>query len=107
MPIAVLGDDYLDQQCALCEDVHRVAYSQLEAGGASAPSADDPNVLALPPCPVCHAREFLIRSSSDVDEPGADAPADPGESHRHQSLVNQLCQRIAAVVDRNGPHPET
>jgi hypothetical protein len=101
MPIALLGDDFLNQQCALCEAVHRVAYSQLEAGT----SASDPNVLALPPCPNCKASEFLIRSPSYADEPGGDAVMDAGESHGHQLLVNQLYQRIAGPIVGDGLRP--
>lgn len=79
MPIVALEDDHIDQQCALCGDVHRVVHTQLKAG-------DDPNVIALPPCPNCGAFEFLIRSGEEA--------AKTSDPMSHRALVEQLHARL-------------
>ena len=92
MPIEELTSEDVLQRCTMCQSTARLKLATLSLGVGSTFADDvDGRIVRLPPCPICKAEEFLIRST-DV------APATP-ESYGdlHQLLVDQLHASVAKL----------
>lgn len=80
------------QRCDVCGTAHHVAFHSLCAGLACGdpPVPRDPNIIALPTCPTCGAREFLNR----VVVPATTASMDTAD---HRRGVNALHAALVAA----------
>ena len=90
MSIKQLKNDSMTQGCAKCGAERDISYSDLELGIEvdSEAGFKDTNVIALPPCDECGAKEFLLRTW--------DKSSDPGTSTRllHRKAVNTLAKNF-------------
>lgn len=79
----------LEQRCDVCGARRLVAFTDILAGleGGDPPEPLDPNIIALPVCTDCGAREFLNRVPAS--EPSASR--DAGE---HRRAVNALHEAL-------------
>lgn len=90
MPITELTSDSTRQQCASCSAEQEILLARL-AAGTNRDGVIDLYIIALPTCPGCGAREFLIRTP----DPAELARARPGSySHVHRLLVDRLHHRL-------------
>lgn len=87
------------QRCAGCDSENHIAFSALEVGIERDEQVDD-SIVALPACPTCHAREFLLRSPAvELQYPLQDGSA----GHLHRLIVDELHAELVKkgrVVER-------
>ena len=90
MPIKQLKNDSITQKCAKCGADRDIKYSDIELGIEidSGAGFKDTNVIALPPCYKCGAKEFLLRTW--------DKSNDRETSTRllHRKAVNRLAMNL-------------
>lgn len=86
MPVQKLSKNTLEQYCALCRQANTVKLTSLELGvsGAGGTRANK-DIILLPPCPTCGAREQLVRL---WNQPADDVP--DTHQRQHRRLVNRL-----------------
>ncbi|MCP4673958.1 MAG: hypothetical protein GY854_00245 [Deltaproteobacteria bacterium] len=85
MPILEIIEDRLDQKCAKCGHVHQLPLDDLVAG-VNREGQGAAQVISLPSCTECGAKEFLVRSPDDEPEHSS-----PGcYVHRHRLLVDNV-----------------
>lgn len=111
MPITELRSASILQDCAACEAQQEVPFSAL-AAGANRDTVIDPYIIALPTCPGCGAREFLIRTAYP-DEIARIKPGSYGHLHRllvdrlHHHLIEQARVIEGAIVRELEKLPRT
>lgn len=95
MLLQVLANE-VEQRCDICGAQRRVAMEALSAGieFGEPPEPMDPNVIALPLCSECGAREFVRRVGSA--EPGA-APGGVDDVADHRRGLNALHAALVAA----------
>lgn len=102
MALYEVTDHDVLQRCARCAREQRIRLEDLAVGVADG-DKNESRILALPACPACKSREFLICSAEN--EPAHPAPGTFGDLHRllvdhlHAELV-QRGQVIDAIGDR-------
>jgi|GEM_PF-1996994 len=89
MTIREIFESEFEQECEVCGSVRRVPDADVVVGVARDGQLDE-KVVQLPVCPVCGAREFLIRSADD--EPEHPSPGSFG--HRHRLIVDVLHSKL-------------
>ena len=85
MAIQEITDLDIVQRCAVCDRENRVALANLAVGVEHAEQVED-SVVALPECPTCRSREFLLRSPVEEQE----HPVVGSSGHLHRLLVDEL-----------------
>jgi len=97
MPIKQIRNDSITQRCAKCGADRNIIFSELELGANIDPEAGikDSNVIALPPCDECGAKEFLLRNW--------DKSNDPENSGKllHRKAVNRLARDLKEMGNIN------
>ena len=92
MPIVTLTATFLEHICAGCDQTHRVRLDDLCLGtSAQDERRANKDVVCLPPCPECGAREHLVRSWATPEQAGAD-----GNQGEHRRVVNRLGAMLKA-----------
>lgn len=93
MPIKQLRNDSIAQRCAKCGADRNINYSDLELGIEIDSEADvrDNNVIALPPCGECGAKEFLLRNWDKSNEPATSTKL------LHRKAVNRLAKNLKEI----------
>jgi hypothetical protein len=85
MAIQEITETELVQRCAKCDGENRVPLAALEVGIEREQQVED-SIVALPECPTCRSREFLVRSPVEEQE----HPAIGSSGHLHRLLVDEL-----------------
>lgn len=85
MAIQEITATELVQRCAKCDGENRILLADLEVGIEREQQVED-SIVALPECPACRSREFLLRSPAEEQE----HPAVGSSSHLHRLLVDEL-----------------
>jgi len=90
MPIKQLRNDSITQRCAKCGAERDIKCSEVELGVEIDFEAGfkDSNVVALPPCEKCGAKEFLLRNWDKSNEP------DTSGRLLHRKAVNRMAQYL-------------
>jgi hypothetical protein len=89
MAIREILDTEFEQECEVCGYVRRIPDIDVTVGIERGEQLDA-NVVPLPACTNCGAREYLIRSADD--EPDYPTPGSFG--HRHRLIVDVLHSRL-------------
>ncbi len=90
MAIREILDTEFEQECETCGAVRLIPEGDV-AVGIEHNGQLDSKVVALPACPNCGSREFLVRSADD--EPEHPSPGSFG--HRHRLMVDVLHSKLA------------
>ena len=85
MAIQEITETELVQRCAKCDGENRVPLAGIEVGLERDEQVED-SVVALPECPTCRSREFLLRSPVEEQE----HPVVGSSGHLHRLLVDEL-----------------
>ena len=85
MTIQEITETELVQRCAKCDGENRVPLAGIEVGIERDEQVED-SVVALPECPTCRSREFLLRSPVEEQE----HPVVGSLGHLHRLLVDEL-----------------
>ena len=85
MAIQEITETELVQRCAKCDGENRVPLAGIEVGIERDEQVED-SVVALPECPTCRSREFLLRSPVEEQE----HPVVGSSGHLHRLLVDEL-----------------
>jgi len=90
MPIKQLKNNSITQRCAKCGEDRDVTYLEIELGVEidSEAGFKDTNVIALPPCEKCGAKEFLLRNWDKSNEP------ETSTRLLHRRAVNSLAKSL-------------
>ena len=85
MAIQEITETELVQRCAKCDGENLVPLAGIEVGIERDEQVED-SVVALPECPTCRSREFLLRSPVEEQE----HPVLGSSGHLHRLLVDEL-----------------